>query len=268
DNVTQISMISPGPEMGILLPATKIFFEGRDFPDDPDGAQTVIDAFEFDGNTGGAFKDYYRSQDILSLLVEGAKYGYDTKMGGSGGDPAGLSPQQMHIVQKGTTKTTFFLEGGMGYGNPGPDAIGGRGWMNYFDPLFFEDFEDELIFSRTQQGTLRHRVDAAVLKLNARHDNVLDARDDDPDDSITALTMPEQYTTSGLDAGDNPQVTFQEKGISINDPLQIAGTRKFYTKTSSDTNTPSSPSEVALQVALRYVHDVPLTDTPELGPLF
>lgn len=268
DGVTEITGISAGPDTGIILPAQGVFFEARDYPDDPGGVQTVIDAFDFDGTTGGLFKDYYRSKDLFPFLIDSTKYGWDMRIEGAGGNPAGIPPITFHIVQKATTKSTFFIECDLSYGNPGPSKIGGRGWANYFDPLFFEDFEDALFLERRQHGTLRHRNAVNLLKFHIKHDNVLDARDDTGHASITALTMPEQYTTSGLNPGDNPQVRFQEKGISTNDPMQIAGVRKLYTKTTSDTATAGAPTDIIQMGTLLYVHDVPATDAPELGPLF
>jgi len=268
DHVTEITGIFPGPETGIIIPGNNVFYEMRDYPDNPAGGQVVVDAFNFGNTTGGALKDYYRSKNLLPFLVNNTKYGWDMRMEGAGGNPAGIAPHQFHIVQKATTKSTFYIECDINFPDPGPDKIGGRGWGSYFDPLFFEDFEDALFLDRRQHGTLRHRNAVNVLKFNVRHDNVLDARDDTPDSSITALTMPQQFHSAGLNPGDNPQIRFQELGITTNDPIQIAGVRKLATKTSGDTFTAGAPGDSILMGTLIYVHTVPLTDSPALGPLF
>ena len=271
DGISEIYASFPGLQAGIVLPATPADFQLVDYPDNPGSAQTVLDTFSFTGMNGGSAMDHYRSPDMLSILnglSDGTKVGYDWKIGGFIGDPAGITPTHIHVVQKSTTKTTFYIDIATAYGDPGPSKKVGRGWAAYFDPLFFEDFEDELILTRRQYGVLSHVAPANLTKFNCRHDAVLDSRDNTPDLSVTALTMPEQYTTSGLDSGDNPQKRYQEKGININDPLQIAGIRKLYGKTTSDTSTVAGTTDATNHVALTYVHTVPLTDTPELGPLF
>ena len=271
DGVTEIYLSVPGLMGGIILPAQGADYQLVDYPDDVNDAQTVLDSFSFIGMSGGSGMDMFRSADMLAILnalPDATKVGWDYRLGGFGGNSAGISPTHIHVVQKSCTKSVFVIDIGAAYGNPGPSKKVGRGWAAYFDPLWFEDFEDALFTQRRQAGTLRHRADANLLKYNCRHDAVLDARDNTPDVSVTALTMPEQYTTSGLAAVDNPQFRYQEKGISINDPLQIAGTRKLFGKTTSDSSTLAGLTDATQGIVLWYAHTVPLTDSPELGPLF
>lgn len=270
DNITEISSVFAGPDTGIITSGQSVFYQLNELPDDPAGTATVIDSFDFDGTSGSAFKDYYRSMDLLSLLEDGKKYGWDMRMEGSGGNAAGISPQSFYVVQKATTKTTFFIEAANnftndGMGLPGPDKVAGRGWMNYFDPLFFEDLADSLILARRQYGSLRHVIEGDLTQMSITHDAVLDARDDTPDSSVTALTMPQEFNTSGLDDGENPQISFQDFPVTDNDPFTIAGIRKVYAKTTAATVTTGDGTRFAILV---YVHTVPLTETPELGPLF
>lgn len=265
DNVTEVSAIFPGPDTGIILPTQRVFWRMVDYPDDPGGAQSVIDSFDFDGTSGGGIKDFYRSQDVLSLLQDQIKYGWDMRLEGSGANPAGITPMYFHVVQKATTKTSFFIECTNNFFNPGPNKVAGRGWANYFDPLFFEDVPDSLILARRQYGTTRRANNVDLTQFSVRHDNVLDSRDDTPDSSITALTIPEQFNNSGLNPANNPQIRFLEFGLVTNDPLNIAGVRKLYGKTTAATVTTTDSTGFSILV---YVHSVPLTEVPELGPLF
>lgn len=142
-------------------------------------------------------------------------------------------------------------------------AVTGHGFLA---PSMFAFFEDSFFTARRFEGSLTHQSAVNLLQYFPRHDAQLDSEDDSTDGpSATGLTVGGgQVNSSGLDDALNPQVTFQQYPISGNDPLQLGGERKLYSKT-----TPAvSGLDDGGSSVLAYVHGVPLTEFPELGPLF
>ncbi len=267
DGVQSISLHTD-LDSGIIAAGQSIFHRLLELPDDPTAAAVTLDEFSFNNNTSGAAaKDHYRSADMVPLMTDGRKYGWQMRLEGAGGNPAGLGPLSLEIIQEQCTKTSFIIDFGGAIGDPGANKLP-RGYANYWDPLFFEDFEDELILSRQIHCSIFHGAAANLIQVFTRHDAVLDARDDVGHSSVTALSMTGQCSSSGLDNADNPQIRFDIIAIVDNDPLQIAGKRKIYQKTTGATATGAATQDGMRQGSLVYNHTVPETDLPELGPLF
>jgi hypothetical protein len=231
----------------------------------PTEAIAVLDQQNFNNSSQSTFIDVVRSADIFPLLNGGEVIGGDYLFEGPI-ENTQAPLQQLEIIQKSTTRTVFYISLGRGKSNWPADETAAYG-HGFFNPLFFEDFEDTFFTARRFEGTLLHQVDVNLLQYYPRHDAQLDSIDDGAP-SATALTVGGgQINSSGLAAPLNPQTTFQQYPVSGNDPLQLAGERKCYSRSTNTTSGGVDPDDGGPSV-LAYVHGVPLTEFPELGPLF
>lgn len=258
-----VGLLAVGNKMGIQIVRDNA----------PNIPPTILDTVEHDNMSGALRQDVIRSNDVKALVQDGDHIAGDFRMEGSGGDPTMFPLQQMEIIQKSTTKTVFYMPLGAFLGNGVSNQVADNGQYYYDRDTWWEDFPLSTITTKRFEGSLRHEAEAFLFQFFARWDPDLFGKDDGATGfgpSPTAVSvLPCEINSSGQDDDLNPQTVFLTCASIVNDPLDLAGTRKIYTKTTPVIMGTDDGGFGAIQ----YPHQVPLTDdpsgfTPQLGPLF
>lgn len=233
-----------------------------------DGATTVTErSIETYGSGTSAGNTWYgRSANIIGDLVDGDKLTTQYASGTLANMGAVYSTWEI-TVEGFNLMTAYF---GTGHGPntkgfiPGGAPAGGIKYnqgASLFDPLWFEDFEEERILSTSVQGGILH-LGGIITDSHQRLTLNGNLNEDVSSSLFNTDVLPQVDTgTNTLD-----QHITLDGALESEDPINFAGKRKMTELfeglwTGSGDDYPGS-------VNLAYVLQVPNTDVVDLGPLF
>jgi len=207
-----------------------------------------------------------RSSDIRSLIADG-----DVLIVMQKSDTGVLQPIPYgwwEITQKAFNRTTVFFHCGhsplLATTMPGtiPSGTGHTYDKNagLFDPLWFQDMEQERFISSRIQGGLDHVLGndtAQQVNINAN------LGDDVSISLFNVIMAPEISSTPNATVG----WKLRDGEITSSNPLNLAGKRKL-TERFDGSLWISGTDDIPGGMGLAFAIDVPNTDILELGPLF
>lgn len=209
---------------------------------------------------------WWRSADILSLLVDGADFTFDYRNAAGAGEVIAF----IEIIQANHTKT-------VSYHHVNPSAIAADNGLTsgtvpqifqgacLFDPQFFANYPDTLLLKKNIVGQLNHRTATLAPEYEyAINSNITE--DQNGPTGITPTTAQVNPEINATPTG-TVQWKYQDLTILANDPINLAGARRCFARlggTWISATLPASPGSFALMYAI----SVPNTEVLELGPLF
>jgi hypothetical protein len=239
--------------------------------DDEDAQSSTTLLTETYTDPGAARHLYYRTADFFSLLVDGNDYVFDYDHIGNptvADSNSGDNVAYLEIIQKETTLTNSYH-----YMNTVPTWVSGSkpdnavhtfNQQGLIDPLWYEDMPDERFLTRRILSSLYHRTGANNPEMAVMVDANL-TEDVSPSGTASTQLMSPRHTDDG-------SLTFQwdyrDQPITALDPINLAGKRRLIYFTSDTRQWIGGDGDHPGQLALVYNFTVPLTEAPELGPLF
>lgn len=224
------------------------------------GATLFTDTFTLGGGGGNFY--VARTRNFLADLIDGHVYGvlYQHNMANSTTDPRGNG--HFTVIQKGMTKTaTAHTVPGLAFT---PSVVSTTDMAAVaFDPLWYEDFTDAQILKNKMFSAFSHNAAANNPRQVVRLDTNL-LSDDSARGSGTAADVSPEHTFTGLPT----EARFQFTDITANDPINLLGVRRLQKSFLGSSTWLAGVGDFPGEVGLYYALDVPLSETPELGPLF
>jgi hypothetical protein len=254
DNITGVSVVFYGSRANSTLLTVRVF-------DQTASAVVFDETFALTGVSG----NYYvvRTQDFLASLIDGHIYQVDYRHNAANGSTTPRGNGWISVIQKGFQRTvTIHNLNGLDFTPATVDESSMHAIL--FDPLWYEDFPDERILKRRVFSNIIHNVASNNPRQIIRVDTNL-LSDDSARAAPTAVDLLPEHTTSGA-PGSVPDFAFQV--ITANDPIDLAGQRKLTKSFPGSSVWTAGIGDFPGGMGLYYALNVPLTDVPELGPLF
>lgn len=215
------------------------------------------------GVTTGVGRGFaFRTENLLSLLVDGTTYAAEFRATGS--LSAGRVLQWLEIVQSACTKTTTYHDSTavVSFSTFASTAFTGNSYHAYFDPTWYRNMVD-LLTKRQRYGTVVHRAASndpeQVVTIDSNLTSVIDGTS-----GTLQLVLPTLTATPLAVLDTKPNIA----SLTSNDPLGLLGTYKLmWAKTASHVWN-AGTGDLPGHMGLLYAYSVPNTEVPELGDLF